>query len=152
MGSQNISVPIHLIQFFLLLSPAPRIPPPPLLSSSLPLSLSLQTYGSLHYRWVCLRRQAKALRVWWILYIIKLHFFSIPTSLHYKGNQPQRPYERKCEQRATAGFFWARLKNQTIQSIKNQKIFNRHAYMHSQRCLVLSQLSHSFMVSFFHVR
>lgn len=73
--------------------------PPP------PLSLSPQTYGSLHYRWVCLRRQGKALRVWWILYIIKLHFFSIQTSLHYKGNQPQQPYEHKCEQRPAVGSF-----------------------------------------------
>lgn len=118
-----------------------------LLSSSLPPSLSLQTYGSLHYRWVCLRRQAKALRVWWILYIIKLHFVSIPTSHHYKGEQPQQPYEHECEQRATAGFFWARHSNQTVQSIKNfQKILHGHRselkeiYVHLLSCLAASPL------------
>lgn len=109
MASQNICVLICLIQS-----------PPP---------LPLQPYGSLHYRWLCLRRQGKALRVWWILYIIKLHFSSIPTSLHYKDSPPQRPCECEREQRPTAGFFWAILLKQRVQSFQN---FHRTPYRQAE--------------------
>lgn len=100
-------------------SPPPCIPPP------------LQPYGSLHYRWVCLRRQGKALRVWWILYIIKLHFSSIQTSLCYKGSPPQWPYECTCEQRPKAGFFWALLPKQKVQSFGN---FHKISYQRQRVC------------------